>query len=509
METPSSILTDEARLGHPGHRQELRRTYSLPALGALCVCLMATWEALSSVITAALVSGGPPCLFYSYVASFLCTICIATSLAEIASIYPTAGGQYYWVAALSPARAKLAASYFTGWVSVGGQVVFTASAAFAAGLQTQALITLNDDSYVPRRWQGMLFYWATLLYAGYLNVWGARAMPHVNLTSGIIHILAFAGIVVTLGVMADKKAASFVFAEFVNSSGWESDGISWLVGLLSTVYPFLGYDAACHMAEELPHASRNVPLAMIGSVVINGIMGLVYCVLLLFSATSLDRLVETPTGFPFMEIYLDATRSRVGATIMSLMLVLVAIAATVASTTSTSRTLWAFARDKATPCHEYLSHVDPGLQIPVRSVVLVVGLQALLGFLYLCNDTAFSAILSMAIIGLYLSYILPIGYMLFHGRQRLDRRDLASFRLSPWLGVALNVVSMIWMVVVMIFSTFPPAPQTMNYSSVVLAGWVVFGAIYYIVAARHKFEVPMTDVYGVDKRHNEHNQGSS
>lgn len=65
METPSSILTDEARLAHLGHRQELRRTYSLPALGALCVCLMATWEALSSVVTAALVSGGPPCLFYS------------------------------------------------------------------------------------------------------------------------------------------------------------------------------------------------------------------------------------------------------------------------------------------------------------------------------------------------------------------------------------------------------------------------------------------------------------
>lgn len=41
--------------------------------------------------------------------------------------------------------------------------------------------------------------------------------------------------------MAPKNSASFVFTEFVNSSGWESDGVSWLVGLISAVYPFLGY----------------------------------------------------------------------------------------------------------------------------------------------------------------------------------------------------------------------------------------------------------------------------
>lgn len=62
---PMDALTDEQRLAQVGHQQELRRTFSLPALGALCVCLMATWEALSTVIAAALVSGGPPCLFYN------------------------------------------------------------------------------------------------------------------------------------------------------------------------------------------------------------------------------------------------------------------------------------------------------------------------------------------------------------------------------------------------------------------------------------------------------------
>lgn len=50
----------------------------------------------------------------------------------------------------------------------------------------------------------------------------------------------FVAIVIVLGVMAPKNTAKFVFEDFNNQSGWESNGVSWLVGLLSVVYPFLG-----------------------------------------------------------------------------------------------------------------------------------------------------------------------------------------------------------------------------------------------------------------------------
>lgn len=59
------VLSDEERLAQLGHQQELKRQFSLTTLGALCLCLMATWEALSTVIAQALVNGGAPCLFYN------------------------------------------------------------------------------------------------------------------------------------------------------------------------------------------------------------------------------------------------------------------------------------------------------------------------------------------------------------------------------------------------------------------------------------------------------------
>ncbi|KAF2011608.1 amino acid transporter [Aaosphaeria arxii CBS 175.79] len=494
IERLDTTQSDDERLAQIGHVQELRRGFSLWSLGSLCLCLMATWEALSTVIATALSSGGAPCLFFNFLLSIICTVAIALSLGEIASIYPTAGGQYHWVAALSPPSTRSVAAWFSGWINIGGQIVLTASAAFAAGLQIQALIILNDDSYIPQRWQGLLLYWAVLLYAAALNIWGARLLPTTNLLAGVLHLTGLVVIMVVLGVMAPKNNASFVFTEITNRSGWSNDGVSWLVGLLSAVYPVLGYDAACHLAEELPHAARNVPLAMIGSVVVNGVLGLGYCVLLLFSAGPLETLLATPTGFPFMQIFLDATRSHAAATVFTIVIDIIAIAAAVAGITSTSRTFWAFARDKATPFHHFFSHVNRSSQIPVRAVVLVTALQMALGFIYLGNSTAFNAVLSMAILGLYTSYLIPIVYWLVFGRPRFQSHQFGPFRMWKPLGVAVNLLACAWLVLAIVYGTFPGmmpvTAETMNYSIVVIAGWALFGAVYYLVWGRKQFEVP-------------------
>jgi choline transport protein len=239
---------------------------------------------------------------------------------------------------------------------------------------------------------------------------------------------------------------------------------------------------------------------MVGSVLVNGLLGFIYCLVLLFGLGDLNSLLTTTTGFPFMQLFLNTTNSAAGATVMSLVPTLIAVAANAAGLTSTSRTFWAFARDDAIPAPAFWSHVDKRLKIPVRMVLLVSGLQLLLGFVYLGSTTAFNAVVSMAIIGMYLSYALPIAYMLFCGRGT-GRAQPGPFKLGHKLGMAANVIALLWLVLAMFFSTwpnfYPVTAETMNYSIVVLAGWVLVGAVYYVFWGRNAYVGPVVDVQSI------------
>lgn len=297
--------------------------------------------------------------------------------------------------------------------------------------------------------------------------------------------------------MAPKHDASYVFVETYNASGWSNDGVSWLVGLVSCIYPFLGYDAACHLAEEMDNPARNVPIAMVGSVVLNGIMGLGYCLILLFSLGDLDNLLASPTGFPFIQLFQNVTQSSAGASIMTMIITVIAITANSAGLTSTSRTAWAFARDSGLPFSSYFAVVDRKTSIPKRMVVLVTVMQMLLGFLYLASYTAFNAALSMAILGMYASYILPIIYMALYGRKE-GKLVFGPFKLGEIFGLINNIVAIIWLVVAMVFSTFPNfepvTPDNMNYSVVVISAWVLFGAIYFVFFGHKVYTGPIFEV---------------
>lgn len=257
------------------------------------------------------------------------------------------------------------------------------------------------------------------------------------------------------------------------------------------------YDSATHLAEEMKTPARDVPIAMVGSVVFNGITGLGYCVILLYSISGLDDLLQSPTGFPTIQLFLNVTGSRVGTTLLALTWALIAVAATMAGITSTSRTAWAFARDDAIFFSGYFSHIDEKLDIPLRMVVAVTFLQVLLGFLYLGSSTAFNAVLAMAITGMYMSYLLPIIYMFLNGRKYGAHRP-GPFRLGKITGPVTNAVSIAWLLFAMLFSMFPNyqpvTAENMNYCIVVMGGWCLLGAAYYFGWGKRKYSGPAIEV---------------
>jgi len=59
-------------------------------------------------------------VLWGLITAGICNLCLASSLAEFLSAYPTAGGQYHWVAVISPEGSKRILSWICGWINVGG-----------------------------------------------------------------------------------------------------------------------------------------------------------------------------------------------------------------------------------------------------------------------------------------------------------------------------------------------------------------------------------------------------
>ena len=87
-----SSIADEGHLAALGIHQELKRNFSMLSMLGLAFAILNTWTALSASLTLALPSGGSTSILWGLITAGVCNLCLAASLAEFLSAYPTAGG---------------------------------------------------------------------------------------------------------------------------------------------------------------------------------------------------------------------------------------------------------------------------------------------------------------------------------------------------------------------------------------------------------------------------------
>lgn len=160
---------------------------------------------------------------------------------------------------------------------------------------------------------------------------------------------------------------------------------------------------------------------------------------------------------PIVEMVLQATKSRAAATIISLMLSICFVNGSNASITSASRLLFAIARDRGIVFHDFFSHIDTKLDVPVRAILLCYIFNVSFGLLYLGPTVAFSAYVASCTILLYLSYAAPIIVLLVRGRSILLQHRTAKLpaQMSYGVGLTVNIVAAIYLIVTSIVSAPP------------------------------------------------------
>ena len=122
-----------------------------------------------------------------------------------------------------------------------------------------------------------------------------------------------------------------------------------------------------YIAEEIPNAPAVVPRIMIATTMLNGVLGFAALMAILFSAGNIEDAEMSPTGYPFMEIFYQATNSTGGATAMVCVILALVFFATIGLIATASRMTWAFARDNGLPGSNWLSQVFSIQFLPIYS----------------------------------------------------------------------------------------------------------------------------------------------
>ncbi|KAK7184754.1 choline transport protein (amino acid permease) [Paraphaeosphaeria sporulosa] len=469
--------------------------------------ILNTWICLAATIGIVMPSGGSVAFIYGFVFCTLCNIAITASLGEMASIWPTAGGQYHFTYSLSSQKWKVITSFCCGWANIAGWLTLvTTEAFFAAQFLSAAAVIGSGGSYVIEPWKTYLIMVAVSTYGTLVNLFGNSILGRYNDCALYWSVGGCAVISVVLlactGSHNDFTGAEFVFTSFANETGY-SDGVSWILGLLQSALSLIGYDVVLHMTEEMPTPRIDAPLAMIMAVVVGGVTGTGFILVMLFCLFDPSSVFSSQTGQPITQLMYLVTRSRVGTVIMSVMLSICFFNGTMGCMTSASRLLYAMARDKGMIFPSFFGRIHRRLDVPIECIIFVQVFNLIFGLLYLGPTVAFNAYISSCTILLNLSYVIPITVIVARGRSVLTQyqTDETPFKLGKW-GWLCNIVSVIYVFVTNVFFCFPAAipvnTNNMNYVSAVIGVFVILLGAYYIFYGKQftgpKFEAILETV---------------
>ncbi|KAH0846343.1 GABA permease [Fonsecaea pedrosoi] len=523
-----STIATETQLAQLGYEQELKRSFSLLGMVGFSFSIVTCWTALGGTLIVGIVAGGPPVMVWSWVGICLLSLTVAYSFAEMCSAYPTAGGQYSWVAILAPPKYARGAAFVTGWFMCTGIVAMGAVNNFVSlsvvsrqfVIPTKPWLTnclldvfqqlganfilgmanLNNPSYTIERWHTVLVTYLIATLAALSNVYLSRWLNQISTFAVAWNILSFFVVIITILAANDhKQSASFVFSDFQNQTGFSSGGMAVMIGLLQTLFGMCCYDAPSHMIEEMLNPAKEAPQAIILSVYLGAVTGFVFLISAFFCIGDLDATATTPTGVPLIQIFFDSTGSTGGATTLASMITVIMLICSNSLMAEGSRALWAFSRDHGLPFSKLWARVNKRSQVPVYSVLLCGVLQAGLNSIYYASFEGFSTVISIATFGFYLSYAAPLFVRLWslvtHANPAATTIRGGVYTLGRW-SPYMNLAGLLFLVFAGIDFNFPQVgPVTasnMNYCSAAFGVIGLVSVVTWLFDGRKNFTGPQT-----------------
>ncbi|KAF4313400.1 putative amino acid protein [Botryosphaeria dothidea] len=461
VEKPPShvgVVSDEVdQLAVLGYKPELQRNRSMFHLLFQTLSIAAIPYGEGGPLISAIYGGGPLSIFVGWIVVLVLDECVALSLSELASRYPTSAGPYYWTFQLAPANTKTVLSFINGWTWLIGNWTITLSVNFGFASLIAATVSMYHEDFVATDWQLLLIFYAICIITFFICAFGNRFLPLVDTMCAAWTAVSIFIILIALSVSAKegRHSASYALGHYDTSfSGWGS--FTFFIGLLPAAYTFSALGMISSMAEEVHDPAIKVPQAISLCIPVGGIFGIFFILPICFTLPPLADILEAPNAQALPYIFHRVMGSPV-------------------------------------PLARIWSRVDDRFGVPIWSLVLITLVQMLLGLINLGSTSAFTAFVSVGVIALALSYAFPIAISLLHKRREVAR---ARFHCGSLIGTTVNLIALAWIAFELVLFSMPTAlpvdKVTMNYASVVLAGFLAISAVWYMAHSRTYYKGPPT-----------------
>jgi amino acid transporter len=424
---------DEQLLASLGYKQELKRTWSGFSNFAISFSIISILSGCFTTFAQAWNNGGPIAISIGWPLVAIFILIIGLCMAELASAYPTSGGIYWWAAKLGGAKA----GFFTGWLNLIGLLAITASVVYGAATFLNITLGACSNNYALHFLQGddilRQFFWFAVIMVliTIFNVFSSSIQAVMNNISVWWHVFG-AALIIAILIFTPTEHQSFewMFSNKVNNSGFVGNKMYWFyvlpLGFLLTQYTITGFDASAHLSEETQSAHITAAKGIWKSIFYSAIGGYILLLSFLYVATKPDVVSSfDPAVNPYGAGSVIAILNHALSPAMYKLVLLISTAGQLfcatACLTSCSRMLFAFSRDGAIPGHKRWSRVNKNM-VPVNAVLLsaLVGVIITLPALWKSPrgiPTAFYAVVSIGVIGLYLAFLIPIWLRWRAGRH--------------------------------------------------------------------------------------------
>jgi amino acid transporter len=437
-------------------------------------------------------------------------LCVAASMAELASAYPTAGGLYFWAHRLGGHRW----AWVTAWFNMIGQITITAGIDYAAAVYIVGAINRIAGMQLPTGTVATIVAMVLIMIPQVLiNIFGIRLTARLNDFSVYWHIGGVIVIALLLTVFGQhRQPVGFLFHSAVTVKPadvaasfavgpWSIDSVmlrlpamhalyvhggvalAFVLGLLQAQWTYTGYDASAHVAEETVMARLNSAWGVFLSVAVSAVVGYVMLLILTLHIPDIAATVNQANA-PAVLYIVYANLTTTAAHCIAIIIAVAMWLCGLSSITSMSRMWFAFARDGGMPGYTLIRRVHRTWGTPVWAIVITCVLAVLLTV----YAALYSVVVALSTSALYVAYGIPIYLNL---RNKLRRRgECTSPETAPWSlrrwGVAINGIAVAWVVCITLLFSIPPNE---------LAGWsllllAVFMALYWQLDAKHRFTGP-------------------